>query len=185
MEKEITAIEEIVRTSKGAHIFYSVNDLERYINNAVSYIITGVEQGEQVLIVESERIYPKILKRLEELVPQEQLKKVHYINNFTFYWRNGNFHPPTILAYFADLISPFLEEELSFRTWGHIEWRDEMEILKDIEEYEYGIDRLMPQTKAISVCAYDEARISAELREVLMSCHGFLMTDEGISPIFR
>lgn len=183
MKKEMTEIQDIVQATKGAHIFYYVNELERYIDNAVAYIIAGIEQGEQVLFVENERLYPKILKRAEELVSKEQLQNVHYVNNFTFYWRNGNFYPPTILAYFSDLISPFTEEELAFRTWGHIEWRDEAEITKEIKEYECGIDQLIPETKTISVCAYDAARVSDSLKEVLMNCHGFLMTDEGISAI--
>ncbi|MGH2318459.1 MEDS domain-containing protein [Planococcus sp. SE5232] len=185
MEKEITEIQDILQTSEGAHVFYYVEELERYIVNAASYIIAGIENGDQILFVESERLYPKILKRVEELVTQEQLKNIHYVNNFTFYWRNGNFHPPTILAYFSDLISPFMEEEQSFRTWGHIEWRDEVEIIKDIKEYECEIEQLMPHIKALSVCAYDAARLSTEFKEVLMNCHGFLMTDEEIAPISK
>lgn len=183
MKKEITNIQDVLETSKGAHIFYCIDKTERYVDNAVSFIIAGIEQGDQILLVESERLYPKILKRVEELVSKEQLTNIHYVNNFTFYWRNGNFHPRTILAYFADLITPFLERKLSFRTWGHVEWRDELEIIKDIEEYERGIEQLLPQTKAVSVCAYDSARISIELKAVLMDCHGFLMTDENISTI--
>lgn len=185
MEKEIIDIQDILQTSKGAHVFYLVEEMERYIDNAVSFIIAGIERGDQILIVENERLYPKILKRVGEQMSVEQLKSIHYVNNFTFYWRNGNFHPPTILAYFSNLITPFVEEELNFRTWGHIEWRDESEILKDIEEYERGIEQLMPQTKAVSVCAYDSARVSEQFKEVLMNCHGFLMTDDNISPIQR
>lgn len=185
MEKEMTDIQEIVQTTEGAHIFYYVNELERYIDNAVSFIIAGIEQGDQVLFVENERLFPKILERVEELVDKEQLKNIHCVNNFTFYWRNGNFHPPTILAHFFDLIGPFMNGKLSCRTWGHIEWRDEMEITKDIEEYECGINQLIPDIKAISVCAYDADRVSDSLKQTLLNCHGFLMTDDGISPISK
>lgn len=185
MEKEITDIQDILETTKGAHICYYVHELERYIDNAVAYIIAGIEQGDQVLFVENERLYPKILKRVEELVPKDQLRNIHYVNNFTFYWRNGNFHPPTILAYFSEWITPFMKDELSFRTWGHIEWRDEVEIIKDIQEYECAINMLIPQTKAISVCAYDASRVSAPLKKVLLDCHGFLMTDDNIAPISK
>lgn len=185
MKKEMINIEDVLETSKGAHILYCIKQTERYIDNAASFIVAGIKQGDHILIVESERLYPKILKRVKESVSKDQLANIHYVNNFTFYWKNGNFHPPTILSYFADLITPFLEEKLSFRTWGHVEWRDELEIIKDIEEYERGIEQLMPETKAVSVCAYDAARVSAELQEVLINCHGFLMTDESISPIAK
>ncbi|WP_154669125.1 MEDS domain-containing protein [Planococcus antarcticus] len=185
MEKEITDIQDILQTSEGAHVLYYVEEPAPYIDNAVSYIVAGIEQGDRILFVENERLYPKILKRVGELVSEEQLKNIHYVNNFTFYWRNGNFHPPTILAYFFDSVSPFVEEELTFRTWGHIEWRDEMEITKDIKEYESAVNQLIPHIKAISVCAYDASRVSGALREVLLDCHGFLMTDDGISCISK
>ncbi|MBT2569637.1 MEDS domain-containing protein [Planococcus sp. ISL-110] len=183
MEKEITNIQDTLRTSEGAHVFYYVNELERYIDNAVSYIVAGIKHGDQILFVENERLYPKILKRVEELVSNEQRKNIHYVNNFTFYWRYGNFHPPTILEYFSHLIAPFVEEDLGFRTWGHVEWREEVIIANDIKEYENAVGKLLPQTKAISVCAYDALRVSEGLKEVLMNCHDFLMTDDEIAPI--
>lgn len=185
MRKEIKDIQDTLQTSEGAHVFYYVNELECYIYNAVSYIVAGIERGDQVLFIESERLYPMILKRVEELLSDEQLKNIHHVNNFKFYWETGNFHPPTVLDYFSHLISPFTENELSFRTWVHVEWREEDEIAKDIEEYEIAVDKLIPQIKAISICAYDAPRVSDELKEALMNCHGFLMTDEDITPIQR
>jgi len=183
LEKNIMGIQD--KLSKGDHVFYYVEDTDCYIDNAISYIKDGIDQGDQVLFVENERLHPKILERLETLFSEEQLKNVHYINNFTFYWRNGNFHPPTILDYFSTLINPFLENELSFRTWGHIEWRDDIEISKSIQEYEFAIDQLVPQTNAISVCAYDASRLSESLKTSLLNCHSFLMTDDKITPIIK
>ncbi|MBD8015993.1 MEDS domain-containing protein [Microbacterium sp. APC 3898] len=183
MKKEIADIQDILKKSEGVHIFYYVEELERYIDNAVSYIVSGIEHGDQVLFVESERLYPIIFKRVKDLVSEEQLKNIHFVNNFTFYWRKGNFHPPTILAYFSDLVSPFMEENLSFRTWGHVEWRDETEIKQKIKEYESAVDQLVPQIKAVSVCAYDAPRVSDSLKEILMNSHKFLMTDDDFSSI--
>ncbi|WP_255472982.1 MEDS domain-containing protein [Planomicrobium sp. CPCC 101079] len=110
---------------------------------------------------------------------------MHFLNNFAFYWQNGNFHPPTILAYFSDIVTPFLETGVSFRTWGHIEWGDEQEIIHDLIEFEKGIEQKMPETKAISVCAYDDGRLSELLRTMLINCHNFLMTDDKISTITK
>lgn len=183
MKKEIADIQDILKASEGVHIFYYVEEIDRYIDNAVSYIVSGIENGDQVLFVESERLYPVIFKRVEELVSEEQLKNIHFVNNFTFYWRNGNFHPPTILAYFSDLVNPFMEEKKSFRTWGHVEWRDEMEIKQKIKEYESAVDELVPQIRAVSVCAYDAPRVSESLKEILMDSHKFLMTDNSFTSI--
>lgn len=173
------------KLSKGDHVFYYAEDSDRYIANAVSFIKDGIEQGDQVLFVENERSYPKIVEHLELLFTKEQLKNFHYINNFTFYWRNGNFHPPTILEYFSTLIDPFLEKEMSFRTWGHIEWRGDVEISKSIEEYESAVEQLVPEMNVISVCAYDAARLSSPLKELLLNCHSLFMTDDTITPLVK
>ncbi len=183
MKEELIAIPFNDRLVKGDHIFYYVEEQDLYIENAVLYVKEGIEQGDHVLFVENERLYPKIVSRLEELFSQEQLQNVHFVNNFTFYWKNGNFHPPTILKYFSELVNPFHEKDLSYRTWGHIEWRDDDEINKEINEYEQAINQLLPQTKAISVCAYDAARLSASLKDLLTQCHGRYMTDKELYTI--
>ncbi|ANU26151.1 MEDS domain-containing protein [Planococcus versutus] len=185
MEKEIIAIQDKQQLSKGDHIFYYVEDLTSYIDNAISYVEEGIKQGDQVLFVENERLFPKIVARLEEFLSEEQLQNIHYVNNFTFYWRNGNFHPPTILKHFSSLIDPLVEKELSFRTWGHIEWRDNDELTKELNEYEQAINELIPQIQAISVCAYDASRLTVSLKELLINCHDFLMTDGEISPLAK
>lgn len=185
MKKESAHVTSIKPQPMGVHVFYTTKDLTCYIENAVSYIVSGIEQGDQIFFVENDRIYPMILKKVEKLLTKQQLENIHFLNNFTFYWQNGNFHPPTILAYFSDIVTPFIEKGVSFRTWGHIEWGDEQEITRDIEEFEKGIEQKMPETKAISVCAYDDVRLTESLRTLLIDCHHFLMTDDTISTIKR
>lgn len=185
MTKEISHVSNISKQLEGVHILYYTKELERYIENAVSFIVSGIEQGDHILYVENERVYPLVFENVKKLLTKEQLAHLHYVNNFTFYWKNGNFHPPTILAYFTELVEPYFGKDLSFRTWGHIEWSDEEEIAQDIEEYERGIEEMMPVTKAISVCAYDAPRVSESFNKVLLDCHGYMMTDDGITLITR
>lgn len=170
-----------VSQTNGAHIFYNSSKVEAYIDNTVSFIVHGIHQGDCVLLVENSRIYPKILKELQGCLVEEEMAKLHYINNFDFYWRNGNFHPPTILAYFSEVTDSLGEEEQSFRTWGHIEWADQQDIEREIEAYENDLNRLVPEKKAVSVCAYDAARVSEDLKDRLIRCHGYLMTDDSIT----
>lgn len=178
-EKIANLAKTLTATGKG-HIFYSSNSLEDYIRNAVSFIVCGIQQGDYVLFVENSRIFPMIQKHLKERLTEEEQSALHYINNFDFYWRNGNFHPPTILAYLDEVMAAGNGTKRNVRTWGHVEWSDSQDIEREIAVYENELDRMVLHNEAISVCAYNAERISEELKNKLLSCHGYLMTDNSI-----
>ncbi|WP_174729222.1 MEDS domain-containing protein [Mesobacillus harenae] len=162
------------------HIFYHYDNPECYINNTVSYIASGVCKGEHVMLVENERNYRLILEQLKTKVDKNQLDKVHFINNFDFYYAHGNFHPETILSVFSQNIEAYLGDNKKVRTWGHIEWRDIEEISGCIEEYEKGVDKMVDDHSLVSVCAYDASRITPSLKATLMRCHKVMLTDDEI-----
>ncbi|MCK6255525.1 MEDS domain-containing protein [Fictibacillus sp. KIGAM418] len=170
---------------QGIHVFYYSFELESYIENAVSYIVNGVEQGDYILFLENERIYPLIIKELEEKLTTDQLKKVRFMNNFDFYFWNNNFYPQTILSNFSDIVTPWIEENRSIRTWGHVEWGDRKDFEKTLEEFEVEVDQMIKNVKVITVCAYDAGRVSDDLKVKLMEHHDFIMTDNEVLPINR
>jgi len=168
---------------EGAHIFYLTEQTELYISNAVSYIVDGVQKGERVLFVENSRLYPKIEKKLKQLLTAEEMELLLYINNFDFYWRKGNFRPEAILEYFEKIVGSFTADGRHCRTWGHIEWGSHEVIEERILNYESEINSSIPKAQVISVCAYDSFRVSDELRQRLMNCHGYIMNDNSITAL--
>ncbi|MFK8795066.1 MEDS domain-containing protein [Planococcus plakortidis] len=183
MNQKMSDFTESLRVLDYAHILYLSEQADLYIENAVTYILNGIRNGDRVLFVENPRIYPQIHKKLQQLLSAEELGLIHYVNNFDFYWRKGNFHPDAILEYFESILGAFAADGRQCRTWGHIEWASQQDIDHKIIEYETEVDRSMPQRKSISVCAYDAPRVSDSLRERLMLCHGYLMEDSSVFAI--
>ncbi|MFC4714352.1 MEDS domain-containing protein [Planococcus dechangensis] len=183
MNQETIDFTETLCQMEGAHIFYLTEKTELYISNAVSYIIDGVQKGERVLFVENSRLYPKIEKKLKQLLTAEEMEFLLYINNFDFYWRKGNFHPEAILDYFEKVVGSFTADGRQCRTWGHIEWGSQEDIEEKILTYEKEIDLRVPHKQVISVCAYDALRVSDQLSERLMHCHGYFMKDNSIAAL--
>ncbi len=165
------------------HIFYCSQELDKYIENAVSYIVFGIKHGDYVLFVENTRIYPLVRKKLEYQLSMEEMNRLLYINNFDFYWRNGTFHPSTILKHFDAATGYLFENGQAVRTWGHIEWGVQEDIEQEIFEYERTLDTIVPQKNAISVCAYDASRLTESLKTQLMTVHGYYMTDEEVQTV--
>lgn len=169
----------------GAHIFYAFKDQEIYIDNVIAYVNSALELGNHVMIIENDRIIPIIQSKLDEKFEQEQLDMVHTINNYDFYCYRGNFHKETILSYLENMIAPFLEKNIPIQTWAHVEWRDQEEIFQTLGEYEKEADRMLQATNLITICAYDANRVPQSLKEILMDCHDYYMTDNAISIIKR
>lgn len=162
---------------RGQHICYIFNK-KKYIETVVSYIISGIKNEELVLLVENERNILLIEKEIKKQLSKAQLANVHFINNFDFYWYNGNFHPQTISLYFSQIIDPFLSTGKFVRTWAHVEWDDEKEVNEKIEEFEKLADSLVNKKKILSVCAYDSNKIPDRWVRILIECHNVTVTDE-------
>ncbi len=183
IDKNVKEMSEVLLREETGHILYCSQELDKYIENAVSYIVFGIKQGDYVLFVENTRIYPRVRKELENQLTEDELEQLLFINNFDFYWRNSSFHPSTILKHFDEATGHLLENGQAVRTWGHIEWGAQEDIEREIVEYETKLDTIVPEKNAISVCAYDASKLTDELRMKLMAVHGIYMTDEEVQTI--
>jgi hypothetical protein len=182
MQKDLKEITKKV-ISTGAHIFYSFEDQKIYIDNVIAYIACAIEQDHHVMVIENDRIMPLIEKEINSSFSEEQIDMIHTVNNYDFYCYRGNFHKDTILSYLKNMIAPYLEKGIPIRTWAHVEWRDQEEIFHTIGEYEHEADQLLRDTNFITVCAYDTNRVPKSLKDILLDCHDYFMTDETISYI--
>ncbi|MCM3408867.1 MEDS domain-containing protein [Metabacillus litoralis] len=52
-----------------------------------------------------------------------------------------------------------------------------------LKEFEFEVDRLMPEMDIIGICAYNLDRLTKEVQKALMECHGYLMTDNEIMKL--
>jgi hypothetical protein len=171
---------ELIKESDSVHIFYSMTELHSYINNLVSYILSAIKQDEHIFVIENERIASLLFKELESVLTKEQLTHIHTINNFDYYFSNGSFHPPTIFEYLSRTLEPFIENNISFRIWAHVEWSEQDEILTILEEFENEADRLVYEQGLCLVCAYNEARVPDSLKTALMKCHEYILSEGEI-----
>lgn len=166
-----------MKNGSGGHIFYTFAKLDHYLKNAAEYIDSAIEQGDGILFIENEPIWKKLRERLTYTLQDNQLNRIHYINNFDFYCQKGNFHSASILEYFTEKTEPYSRSNIPFRTWAHVEWSHQDRIESKITEFENAADALIRQLGIISVCAYDAPRITENLERVLSRCHEYRLTD--------
>ncbi|WP_052948642.1 MEDS domain-containing protein [Mesobacillus campisalis] len=165
---------------KEAHIFYHFNDNDLYLNNVMTFISIGIKKGYHILVIENERNIIHINSRLMKEFSEEECSKVHIINNFDFYYANNSFDPKVIYDHFIKSIAPFLDDHSMVWTWGLVEWGEESEIIPKIKEYEQNLDKFIKGKDIISVCAYDVQRTPEQLKDILMTCHCAMLTDDRI-----
>lgn len=164
------------RKQEGLHICYIFN-INNYIETVISFIISGIKNEEQVLLVENERNILHIKKEIHKLLSKEELGNVHFLNNFDFYWSNGDFHPQTISLHFSKIINPLSTTGTFLRTWAHVEWGDEEELNEKIEEFEKVADKIVNEKKILSVCAYNRSEIPLTWEPILMKSHNVTIKD--------
>ena len=177
MNEKTVQLTQMMRVSNHGHILYIFDEVESYIENVVSFITTGIEQGHQLLVIDNKENYKLINNRLQEVLPIKERDLVHYVDNYEFYRLYGDFQCDSIANHFAVLLKPFLDQQIPVRTWSNVEWRDQDHIFSKLEEFENRADHFVRDTKMISVCSYHGQKISATLQNMLLGNHEYFMTD--------
>ncbi|WP_409300406.1 MEDS domain-containing protein [Peribacillus sp. SCS-155] len=183
MNNKMIEYSNMLPVSKKGHIFYYFEDIQKYIENAVAYASAGVQDEGHVIFLENDRLYPVIYRSLQTILPENRLAHIYHVNNFDFYFSEGNFHPPTIFEHFQRKLHPFFESGVPVRTWGHVEWRDEDEIICSLIEFEEKAHEMLDELPVLGVCAYESRLIPESFKTFLLGCHGFQITDDKITDL--
>jgi len=172
---------QLFEDQKNVHVLYSYNEMENYIKQVLSYIQDGIMAGDYVILVENDRIYPIIHKELSTRLTKDQMKLLHFVNNFDFYCSSGSYHPPAIEEYFNKTVQPYVENKISFRSWAHVEWATLEEPLHIIEEFERTVDKAVNLLSFPLICAYNGERIPEYLKTILLETHPYVLEDDDIT----
>ncbi|RIW32513.1 hypothetical protein D3H55_13075 [Bacillus salacetis] len=173
----IIEVNEVKNLTKG-HVLYFFEKQNQYISNIVDFIISGLEHNEHSIIIENDRLTPLIKEKLTMLSNESDLEKVTFVNNYDFYYAKGDFNINSIWDYLPESITGSSELDYVVRSWAHVEWRDERTVSKKLVDSENEADKIVTETKLLSVCAYDSERVSKEFREALLKCHNFLINEQ-------
>ncbi|MFS0637376.1 MEDS domain-containing protein [Mesobacillus foraminis] len=171
---------ELIHDRKSVHVLYPYNGMEKYIEQAVRFIQDGIAAGECVIFIENDRMYPIIYKELSTVATKEQLKFLHHVNNFDFYYSSGSYHPPSITNYFNEMVQPYVEGQVSFRSWAHVEWATMKDPLHLIEEFERVVDGAVNLLSFPLICAYDGDKMPDHLRTMLMETHPYILMEDDV-----
>lgn len=167
----------LTHSISGSHILYLYEDVQHYVDSAAAYAMTCLNQGHQILIIDNDYCIKAIERKLAESWIDEKLEYVHFVDNFDFYQRHGEFQGCLTRRHFEAIMQPFLNDRLSIRTWAHVQWKPQPHIQAKLEEFEVMADCSVKEQNLISVCAYDANEISASLQLSLMRSHEYVMTD--------
>ncbi len=163
---------------RSIHVLYPYIGLKNYINAVVDFAMNGIMAGENVILIENERNYRMIHRELSNRLSFEQLKLIHRVNNFDFYFSNGSYQPPAILEYFNKTVHPFLDRNLSFRTWAHVEWPSIGDPLHLIEDIERTADEKVKSLSFPLICAYEAEKMPIQLQTILYQTHPYILLEE-------
>lgn len=175
------ALPDLIATQRNVHVLYAYNETNSYLQTVIAYILDSIRAKEIIILIENERNYRKIMIQLKPLISPEETKYIHFINSFEFYFSSGNYHPPAITAYFEKKIEPYLDEQMLFRTWAHVEWNSTDVPHHLIHDLETRIDEAVNAIEFPLICAYKKVDMPSDLRKILFQTHPFILSDNEIT----
>ncbi len=164
----------------GGHILYSYEQQDHYKDNLLTFIIDGIMHNQTTIVIENQDTITHIREKLASRLSPEEILHVHFINNFTYYQLYGEFCCESSLKFFSEFLEPIKEYNRKIRTWAHVEWKDQENIVEKLIHHEHASDKLLEGTGLICVCAYDGNHLPASLLTSLLTHHEFLMTDQKL-----
>lgn len=179
MENQNVQLNELMQISSG-HILYFYEDHETYLENAVSFILTGIDQGHHLLVIDNLQHIGKIYQKFQKRTSQDKMGLVHFFDSHEFYSTHDDFHLDTILKHSADVLEPFMKNEPMVRTWAHVEWKEQDEILPKLKHFETISDHNVNDLGLLSVCAYNGNHISTSFLYEMLKSHEYFMTDKEL-----
>ena len=109
---------------------------------------------------------------------EDQMKFVHFVNSFHFYYSSGSYHPPAIEDYFKEMVQPYVENKITFRSWAHVEWTTMEDPLYLIEDFEKIVDEAVNLLTFPLVCAYQGKRMPDYLKTILLETHPYILLED-------
>ncbi|OOE12249.1 MEDS domain-containing protein [Fictibacillus arsenicus] len=175
-----TKLHELLLGNKSAHLLYAFNSMDNYMKTVVRYILDGIAKDQSIILIENEKYLPFVMRELKIHLTDNELEKIHIVNNFDFYFSTGSYHPPAILGHIEKMYKPLLDQNKSIRTWTHVEWSTIEGPLAIVEELEKVVDKLSADLGLTIMCAYEEEGMPESLRLSLLRTHKFILNDDGV-----
>ncbi|MCA1057221.1 MEDS domain-containing protein [Rossellomorea aquimaris] len=174
-------VNRLLKTNPCTHILYCYQNKELYLKNVIAYLIDGIQSGETVILIESEKNLKMILDRLKKNLTESQLNQVHTISNFEFYLSSGSYHPPAIYEQLMKIYTPYFEGSAPYRTWTNVEWGRLEDPTHIVDWFEQDTDKMVNEQRLKLICAYESEKMPADMQSILERSHPYIMSDENLT----
>lgn len=174
---------EFFRSMDTGEILYLYNDVENHFQNAVTFLLTGIENGSHCLVIDYYENLYQIQHSLETSLSKEE------ITNNIFFINKENilqYEPKDIVSYFRILQLEF-EDKVSLRIWSPEKLDQENDWLSKLSMYLNTEDIKLNYKKTLFVRSYNALIVSAASHINMMRQYPYLMTDFEIvdSPLYH
>lgn len=166
----------------GTHILYLYTEQEKYWENMLSFLDTGLKLQHEVILLESADRFPEIKDRLlKRGFSAEQIDSILFADHCFFYGAHQSFEVETVLSVLKSSIQPYVEKDLPIRIWSRVFSNETMCCEADLPLYEQKADDLLKPLNTFTVCAYNSNEVTASFALSLMKGHSYVMTDDELT----
>jgi two-component sensor histidine kinase len=174
--KTLLPLTSTLKVDQGSHILYFYETNDGYIENAASFILSGISLGQHIIFIDSVERFQLIIGRLGF----SGHPLLHYVNNFEFYELYQDFHFERVLNNLKTIVDPYVESDLMIRIWGHVDWVPQENMLSKLHTYECKCDITVSELGFTTVCAYEGGLVPSNILIEMMKSHEYMMTDREL-----
>src|SRR5699024_9454311 len=111
--------------SSGSHILYTYTDMNKYLENAASYIAEGIAKDQTVIFIDQPERFDMVIEKLKNAsYSEEKLKAIIFADLEKYFGTHEDFTIDQISRNLNQLFYPYLGKDRTIRLWGRMTWTD-------------------------------------------------------------
>lgn len=168
------------------HILYIYEQNEKYIENAVAFIVNGVKKGHYILWIDKEGVYCLICQELSNLLDVDELSSIHFIPDKEFLQNFIESPMDSMEGYYKEMIHAVQVDQLVISSWLHLS--SNTMTYKFVDLYQLGeyLTEMCSNAEHKIVFAVNGSDVSASYQNKLLHTYPNFMIDTQIieSPFY-
>ncbi|MGP7817800.1 ATP-binding protein [Niallia sp. 01092] len=166
--------------ARKGHILYIYEDISKYMENTVDFILQALKNKHQLLLIEKEEVYKEVFDTLTNLVPPNELESIYFLTDQCFLQLCDGTSFESLQAYFKQTFNKGKWEEKKVDSWIHISMNEHTRPSYNLNQ----IGRILTEKDSVgesnAVFALNGEEVSATYQNKLVTAYPYFMTDDQI-----
>ncbi|WP_445487272.1 ATP-binding protein [Niallia sp. 03133] len=166
--------------ARRGHTIYVYDSEEKYIENLIHFILHGIKQGYQLLIIEKKEVYETVYENITNLFSLNELDTIYFMTDKSFLLLCEGLSFKDIQSYFTEIYNEKNINGVQVNSWVHIPVKESAGNIISLHQLGEILTDENDRVGTNLIAVVDGKIVSASYQNKIMTTFPYFMTDHQI-----